>query len=218
MLRGESSHRCNAIRIKGTDVPYRAVPASRPRLRRGETMGARRSRRSSLALTLAASRGAWPIHRRLSGRRGTSAIHCRAAIDLATKWLGPPPARCLTALPSTVARPWPRLQRESTRCRSARVDSSGLPSRCGSAPDLHTRPQSPVPLNPVFEAALACLHRPPGDPPAARGQQLRQSSGSSAAWCHFRCVRCCCRRRWPIRGRACGASTNCPRAQTGCRR
>jgi hypothetical protein len=73
-----------------------------------------------------------------------------AAIDLATKWLGPPPALS-HGFAIDVARPWPSLQRDQSYER--RVIASVF-HRMWQRPDLPTRPQSPVPLN-LFEEALA---------------------------------------------------------------
>lgn len=72
-----------------------------------------------------------------------------AAIDLATKWLGPPPASP-HGFAVDFARPWPRIKRDQSYER--RVIASIFRAMWQRS-DL-SRPQSPVPLN-RFEEALA---------------------------------------------------------------
>jgi hypothetical protein len=73
----------------------------------------------------------------------------QAAIELATKWLGPPPA-LHHGFAIDFARPWPRIQRDQSYER--RVIATVF-RRMWQRDDL-PRPQSPVPLTP-FEEALA---------------------------------------------------------------
>lgn len=72
-----------------------------------------------------------------------------AAIALATKWLGPPPASYHS--PVDVRRPWLKMRRDQSHER--RVIASVFRSMW-QRPDLPVRPQSPEPLN-RFEEALA---------------------------------------------------------------
>ena len=144
MLRGESSHRCNAIRIKGTDVLYRAVPASLGPASGGARPWARVIASILACVTLAASRA----HGQ-STSGAAEPIHL-AAIELATKWLGPPPALS-HGFAIDFVRPWLRLQRDQSYER--RVIASVFRSMW-QRPDLPSRPQSPEPLN-RFEEALA---------------------------------------------------------------